>query len=596
MFASASTAAWELAPPPQHGALFDLEERLGLHPIVAAILWRRGIQSCGEATAFLAPSLDQLHDPFAMRDMEEAVELLAEAITGGRQIVISGDFDVDGITATALLQRFLREAGAEAARYFIPNRFAHGYGLTARSIEAMLTEAKPDVVITVDNGITAREEIAQLRALGVQTIVTDHHLPLKEGLPAGVVVNPRRADCAYPCPQISGCGVVFKLVMALRQRLRQRGWWRQRTEPHLKSYLPLVATGTIGDMVPLTGENRVLVAHGLKMLRQAPASCVGLAALQKIARQETIDARGIAFHLAPRLNAAGRMDDARVAVELLLCEDPAPAESLARQLEQINQTRRRRGEKMMQHAEALIATEGRAADPVLVLESAAFHEGLIGLVAHRLATRYQRPAFVLAPNALQGRLKGSGRAPQGYSLKDALEGCASLLDYFGGHQAAAGCTLAAERLPAFREQLTANCLGQRSGQQGSGGGKLAIDAELTPQDLRAAAREPSLADQIQRLAPFGQANDRPHFLVRQRALSGQPRVLKAKHLKWQLGAEVDMIGWRLAEKLTPSERAEYVVQLDVNEYRGQRRVQLEVVHFRERGSESESEDDDEHAG
>ena len=380
-------------------AAMALAQRLQVPEIVGRVLSARGV-GVDEADTFFNPALKtMLPDPGDLKGMDDGAGRLAAAVIAGERIAVFGDYDVDGIASSALLTHFLRAAGAARPAYFIPNRFEHGYGLTARTVDALLA-LRPHLVITVDNGITALEEIPRLRAAGIDTILTDHHLPRSQGVPEGIVINPLQPHCPYPYKKISGCGVTFKLVTALRKHLRGRDWWgAARPEPNLKEYLDLVAIATVADVVPLTGENRVLVHQGLAVLN-GPRRRPGVEALLRAGGRTwgdgSVTARTLGFQVAPRINAAGRMTDGALAVELLLSEEPARIAALAQRLEQENDNRRAKGESMFKEAVAAIEGEGTAERAGIVVASPQFHEGVIGIVASRLVERYHRPVLVLA--------------------------------------------------------------------------------------------------------------------------------------------------------------------------------------------------------
>ena len=545
----------------------------GVPRLVAELLLRRGIAGAEDARRFLEPGLDQLHDPFLLKGMDDAVRVLAEALATGARIVVSGDYDVDGITSSALLTDFLLRAGAADLACFVPNRFDHGYGLTARTVDALLA-LRPAVVVTVDNGITAIGEVQRLRAAGVTTVITDHHLPRPEGVPAGVVVNPLQPGCPYPFKRISGCGVALKLVTALRRRLREGGWWSAaRPEPNLKDWLDLVAIGTVADVVPLTEENRVLVRHGLEVLnraRQRP----GIAALLALGRsgrgEGGVTARTLGFQIAPRINAAGRMREGQLGVDLLLAERPDQAQSLAAQLDRANDERRSTGEEMLREALARIQADRLDRDAALVVTAPGFHEGVIGILAARLVDRFQRPVVVLAES--NGALKGSARSVPGVNVTEAITACAPLLLEYGGHAGAAGMKLPPERLGAFRAGFLADCARQLKAAPPS---YVWLEGRLDPGRVSL-----ELAEQISQLEPFGQDNAEPTFLVHGSDLR-EPAVRKERHLIWNLAPDADMVGWNLAQHAPRAGSLRYRVRMGVNEFNGRRRAQLTVVETAE---------------
>jgi len=562
------TPRWTLQP----AAAPEVRERLcgalGLQPLVADILVRRGIDTPEAAQTFLQPRLADLHDPFSLLSMDRAVERIVHALQEGERIVVSGDYDVDGMTSTTLLTGFLRAAGAREPLYFIPNRFEHGYGLTGNSVDALLA-MKPDLIITVDNGITAMKEVDRLNAAGVDTVITDHHLPRPEGIPAGIVVNPQQPGCPYPNKAISGCGLAFKLVMALRKQLRGLGWWNdQRPEPNLLDWLDLVAIATIADVVALTGENRVLVHHGLEVLNRNKRR-VGVAAL--LNGTGKVVARTVGFQIAPRINAAGRMTEGALAVELLLSESEEQAAPLAQRLEAENDARRAKGESMFREAVAAVEEQSGEAPAGIVVASADFHEGIIGIVASRLVERYHKPVVVLAENG--AGYKGSARSVPGVNVTDAIASAAPLLEEYGGHEGAAGCKFLREHLDEFRARFAKAC------------GELAALADppavLLDGRLDHGTIDEALVEQVAALAPFGHKNEEPRFLLEPEKDAKGPEVLKEKHLKWKMPGGVEMIAWNKAREFDRGASWSYLVRLGFNEFRGRRTVQLTVEDMRD---------------
>jgi single-stranded-DNA-specific exonuclease len=573
------TPRWIVQEPAPATARDRLCRELGLHPLVAEILVRRGLAEPAAAESFLHPRLEHLHDPFLLHGMDAAVARIVRALEGGERIVVSGDYDVDGVSSSALLTQFLRAAGAREVEAFIPNRFEHGYGLTARTVEALLA-LRPALVITVDNGITAIDEVARLQAAGIATIVTDHHLPRPEGVPAGIVINPVQPGCDYPFKKISGCGVAFKLATALRKALRERGWWNDaRPEPNLKDSLDLVAIATVADVVPLVGENRVLVQAGLEVLNRAqarrrPGVQALLAAGARGRDDGPVTARTLAFRIGPRLNAAGRMTDGGLAVELLLGSEPGRVAELAARLERENDARRAKGEAMFGEAVQRIEAEGLADAPGIVVASPEFHEGIIGIVATRLVERYQRPCLVLAENG--SAYKGSARSVPGVNVTEAIASGASLLEEYGGHAGAAGCRLPKAALAEFRAGFQAACARLAAGAEGP---RVLLEAALRPDAI-----DETLVEQLAALEPFGRENEEPAFLLEQGAVSVAPEVLKERHLKWRLRPALEMVGWNLAQRFAPAPDLWYRVRLGFNEYRGRRSVQLTVDEVQPRAA------------
>ena len=563
------TPPWQLHPAESNPLRDELNRELGIHPVIAGILQRRGVTTLEEARRFLQPRLEHLHDPFLLKGMEEAVALIVRTLASNGRIVISGDYDVDGVTASALLGQFLRDSGSENLDIFIPSRFDHGYGLTAAATEALL-ERNPDLVITVDNGITAVEEVALLHSAGVATIITDHHMPREAGIPPGIVINPLQPGCPYPFKAISGCGVAFKLVMALRKRLREAGWWNpQRPEPNIKNCLDLVAIGTIADVVPLLGENRVITHFGLEMLNR-PDRRAGVEALLSFGRPEPVSAHTVAFRIGPRINAAGRMAEGSLAVDLLLAENGERAMALAQRLESENDKRRAKGAEMQREAEALVTGDGASPSAGIVVCSPSFHEGIIGITAARLVDKFHRPAVVMAENG--DNLKGSARSLAGINVTKALESCADLLIAFGGHPGAAGCKLARENLPQFRERFAQACAEMTPNGEPP---PTFLDGRLDPSTLSEA-----FVQQLAQLEPFGHQNEEPAFLVEQNELKTAPEMFGKGHAKWRLPGRAEMIAWRADESLrNPHPETTYRVRAEINRYRGSRNLQLIVEDF-----------------
>jgi len=530
------------------------------NPIVAEILLRRGYKTREEITSFLNPQLKNLRDPFELRQMQEAVNLLQEMITENRRIVILGDYDVDGITATALMLEFLHKCGRLDLDFFIPNRIKHGYGLTESSTDILL-EMKPELVITVDNGITAAREVQRLNDEGIKTIITDHHLADPSLLPSGIVVNPNHPECKYPFKKISGCGVALKLIMSLRKSLRASGWWTaERPEPNLRDILDLAALGTVADVMPLVDENRILTHHGLRVMNEKPRLAIQV--LQKLKNVKTITSRTLGFQFAPLLNAAGRLEDADVAVHFLLSNDLNDAEKMAKKLDATNIQRREKEGEMLETALTLV--EEQKHNPALILTSPEFHEGINGIVATRLVERFYKPVLILSER--EKKLKGSGRSIPELHLKDALSECADLLERFGGHAAAAGCRLIPENLNEFRKRFFAFC---KKNIPESIEPKLQLDGSLDFPKLTN-----MFVEQLERLQPFGEGNQEPLFSVE--TPESPFTRLKEIHVKWQVNGNVEIIGWNRAENYAEKLPSQLAVNLGFNEFRGRRKIQLTI--------------------
>jgi single-stranded-DNA-specific exonuclease len=533
---------WEIAP-----ATPRVEEKLTaalqIRPLAARLLAHRGITTIEGARDFLTPSLQRIHDPFLMHGMAEAVDRLIHSLYAQESIVIYGDYDVDGITATAVLSWFFRDIGVPVP-YYLPHRMREGYGLNAEAVQK-LADQGTRLLITVDCGITGREEVQLARRLGMDVIVTDHH-QVPPTLPDAVaVLNPHQAECAYPAKELSGVGVAFKLVMALRTRLRRETRWAEKL-PNLRRHLDLVALGTIADIAPLLGENRILVRHGLRELTHSQK--VGIQTLKRITRitEQDIGPRQVGFTLAPRLNAAGRLAAAKAGVELLLSDDAVRAEKLARYLDSVNRERQAVQAQIYEEAKAAIEAKGVVDDSwAIVLASERWHPGVVGIVASKLVEEYGRPTVLIGLEGDTG--KGSGRSIAAFHLYNALAACREHLAGFGGHEHAAGIRIHRERVPAFQESLnrvarelltTADCTPL-----------LAIDAEVRLEEI-----DDTLLEFIERLEPFGEGNPQPVFLARGVEVVGGPTLVgrEQQHLRLTLrqgNVLLQGIGFALGRRL-----------------------------------------------
>ena len=550
-------------------------EQAGVHPLLARLYAARGVRARDE----LDDALARLLPPQGLKGIDAAARLLADAIAADKRLVIVADYDCDGATACAVGVRGLKLLGARHVQYLVPDRVVDGYGLTA-PIARRVADMGADMLITVDNGIASVDGVAQAKALGLQVVVTDHHLPGPELPAADAIVNPNQPGCTFESKSMAGVGVMFYVLLQLRAELRARGRFDQAGQPRLEPLLPLVALGTVADVVRLDNNNRRLVAQGLKRIRAGhmPPGIQALfdAAGRKAPVATTFD---FGFALGPRINAAGRLADMTLGIECLLTDDAARAAELARQLDAINRERREieggMREQAMQLAEGLF-DEGEEPPPAISVFDPDFHEGVVGIVASRLKDRLHRPTFVFAASSAPGKeheLKGSGRSIAGFHLRDALDLVAKrhpgVILKFGGHAMAAGCTVAEEHFETFeqafaqvaQEWLDAATLTRR----------LETDGPLAPEYCRA-----ELVDQLQ-LQVWGQGFAPPTFSEQVQVLS-QRLVGEAKnHLQLKLlhqGQPMDAIWFGHTEQLP--ERALLAFRLDVNEWRGERRVQFLV--------------------
>ena len=556
------------------GQAAALAASMDLDPVVARLLVLRGITTADEARRFLNPRLDHLHDPFRLTDLPRAVDRLQRAIEEKERIAIHGDYDVDGVTSTVILRRLLDLLGANVI-HFIPERLRDGYGLEPASIERLAVQ-QVAVVVSVDCGIRSQAAAARARELGIDLIVTDHHEPDAVLPPALAVINPKRPDCDYPEKNLAGVGVALKLVQALCLRTDRSHW--------LPAFVKLAAVGTVADVVPLRGENRVIAKLGLEGL-SGKRHAVGLQALLDSTGLlgETLTSFHVAFRLAPRINAAGRMSTPDLATRLLLLtgEDrAAEAKSLAEQLETVNLRRQE------EEAEILAAARRRVdSDPdvgahaILVVWGAGWHRGVIGIVASKLVDLFHRPAIVLA---VEGDLAyGSGRSIPGFDLLGALEHCGELFTRFGGHRHAAGITMESDRLAELRRRITAFADDRLGPEQLMP--RLRIDCPLP-----LAAITPEMVAGLRAMEPFGAGNPRPVFHSGPLQLADSPRVLKSRHLAMRVrqeGRVFRAIAWRMADHVDFVSRhrdaLDLAFNLTENNYRGERTIELSVTDIRQ---------------
>ena len=551
-----------------------LVSALGIDPVIAHLLVLRGIAAPDKAERFLHPSIDHLHDPFQLADLPLAVDRLLRAIDRKERIAVHGDYDVDGVTSTVILRRLLELLGADVV-HFIPDRIKDGYGLEPAGIERLAAQ-QVSVVVSVDCGIRSGAAATRARELGLDLVITDHHEPDATLPPALAVINPKRPDCPYPDKDLAGVGVALKLVQALCQRTDHTRW--------LPGFLKMAALGTVADVVPLRGENRVIAKLGLDQLSRGPHT-TGLRALLDSTGLlgQTLNSFHIAFRLAPRINAAGRMSTPDLAARLLLLADEgraAEAKDLAEQLDTENLRRQQEEANILTAARRRVDTDPDVgAHAMLVVWGEGWHRGVIGIVAAKLVDAFHRPAIVLA---IDGDLAyGSGRSIPGFDLLGALEHCGDLFTRFGGHRHAAGLTIETGRLKALRTRLTAFA-----------DDRLGPD-DLTPRlrvdrRLPLAAITPAVVEGLRAMEPFGAGNPRPVFHTGPVELARGPRVMKSRHLSMAVRQDTRVfraVAWRMAE------RAEFVTRhgdaLDVafnlteNHYRGEHTVELSVADIRQ---------------
>ncbi len=532
MVPSPPPLTWRVKDPTPTAAS-ALSRALGLPPLAAQLLCHRGYADPDEARRFLNPGLDQLPAPEEMLGLPEAVEVLLPAMRAGACLGVAGDYDADGVTATALLVEFFAACGCPVV-WDLPHRMSDGYGFKPARARR-LAKAGAQVIVTADCGISDHEGVAEATRLGLPVVVSDHHLlPPGPLVPAAAVVNPKQEACRLSA-HLAGVGVAFYLAAGLRIALREAGYFADRPEPNLRHSLDLVALGTCADVVPLVEANRVLVAEGLKVLAEGRRP--GLAALAQVAgRKGTLDTMDLGFYLAPRINAAGRLDHPGPALELLLAQDPAEAAGMAQDLDRINAARREvEADIFEQVLERVGGDEELQGAGALVLGDEGWHQGVLGIVAGRLLERTGRPSMLFAIK--NGIAVGSGRSREGFHLQRALAANAGLLEHFGGHALAAGASLASDQLPELARCLASAAAEQLPAQEAR---ELTIEHEASLAELGPAMMEP-----LARLAPFGQANPEP-LLAARGAKVGSARVVGDKHLKMELiqdGASVQAIAF-----------------------------------------------------
>ena len=559
--------------PHDAAAASSLASELKVSAVTARLLAMRGLTDPDEASRFLDPTLDQLYDPFALAGLACAVDRLGTAIANRERISVHGDYDVDGITSTVILRRALELLGADVT-HFIPERLTDGYGLQPGTIERLHAEGVK-LIVSVDCGIRGAEAARRARELGVDLIITDHHEPDAELPDACAVVNPKRHDCSYPDKNLAGVGVALKLVQALCQRAGKSAW--------LPAFVKIASIGTLADVVPLVGENRIIAKLGLQMLTKGPNK-VGLRALFEAAglSGKTIDSYHIGFMVAPRINAAGRMSTPDIATRLLLAADEAmgeEAKALADQLETENTRRRQEDQDILAKAKHIVETDPAVgAHSVLVVAGEGWHRGVIGIVASKLVDAFYRPAIVLS---VDGEIAhGSCRSIPGFDMLACLESCAPLMKRFGGHKAAAGLQLETARIREFRLAVNAHadtCLGPDDLRP-----RLWLDGPLAFIDINE-----QVMSEFARLAPFGPGNPRPKFHTGPVSIVDGPRLLKERHLKMtvkQNGRVLRAIQWNAAEhndRLTAlKEGVEIAYTVEENEYQGTKYVELRLEDFR----------------
>lgn len=514
---------WEIKRP-NPKVVSEIARTMKCSTVTATVLANRNFQSSRETAEFLSPSTAAMQSPFSMKDMDAAVERICEAISKGEKIAIFGDYDADGITATAVLYEFLQAAGVDPHCH-IPHRIKEGYSLKPDHIHQFARQGDIRLLVTVDCGSTAHDAIELANSLGMQTIVTDHHQVTDTLPPAVAVLNPHRRDCDAGLEHLSGVGVAFFLVMALRKTLREAGFWRNRTEPNLKKLCDLVAVGTVADLVPLVKESRTLTRAGLAVIndRERP----GIRALVDACRihKKVIDSDDIAYRIAPRINAAGRVGDPRRAFDLLIEKDPQNARKIADELCRLNDIRQLTEQEILEDISRYLNDNPQALRArSLVLSHSGWHLGVLGIVAAKLVERYYRPVILVSE--MDGIGKGSGRSIPTFDLFKGLEMCAHCLEGFGGHQMAAGITIQPGKIEAFSRAFEDVTLEKTDTEDFVP--VVEIDCELDFQNIT-----PRLLDELSALQPFGASNGEPLFLAKHVTIQYASTVGK-NHLRMRL--------------------------------------------------------------
>jgi single-stranded-DNA-specific exonuclease len=582
-----------------------------LDELILQLLWDRGLRDQKAVDEFFNPDYESdLHDPFRMKDMQKAVERIFAALLNNEKILVYGDYDADGVTSSAVLMNTLIElkrilknlSAANAAEFFdiyIPDREKEGYGITEKAVEE-IGKRKPGLIITVDCGVSNVESIAQINTLGIETIVTDHHHVPEVRPEAFAIINPKQSDCPYPFKMLAGVGVTFKLAQGLFLQLKKEYPEKyEKLKPGFEKWLlDLVALGTVADCVDLLGENRTLTHYGLLVLNKSRRigvkkllACSGLETRENgnYVKAKTVDTINISFNLAPRLNAAGRMDHANAAYKLLMSEEATEAEELAIKLEKSNQTRQKMTDKMMQEIRTRIAKKKKL-PKVIVEKGEGWKIGLVGLVAGKLTEEFSRPVLILSEDG--SMLAGSGRSIPAFDLIESIERCAKLLTQFGGHSQAAGVKLKKNNFRKFANEI--NAIADEILTENDLVPSIDIDAEVNAEKINW-----DLLDEVERFAPFGFANKKPTFLVKGLEVHEVKAVgSKQDHLKICLktifangkSKYFPGIGFRLGHLLETmperenglrwGDKVDVVFQIELNEWNGNRELQMNVVDIR----------------
>jgi len=555
---------WLFPPDADSRLVAELSAAIRVDPVLAAVLVQRGVRSYEEAERFFVPELRNLHDPFLMRDMEAAVVRLHHAVTNGQRILVYGDYDVDGTTSVALVYRYLKSIHSEVT-YYIPDRNAEGYGVSEAGIQHAIDNGV-SLVVALDLGIKASARVARAAEAGIDFIICDHHLPDAQLPQAVAVLDPKRQDCDYPYKELSGCGIGFKLVQAYARRYGR--------EEDAFGFLDLVAVSIASDIVPVTGENRILAAFGLKRLNAEP--CPGLKALMRISQlQREPDINTLVFTIGPRINAAGRVAHASGAVDLLIAADDVQADELAGKLDLRNNERRVYDLSITEEAVAMIDADPEMQNSkTTVLYKETWHKGVVGIVASRVQDKYYRPTIILTRS--MDKITGSARSVSGFNLYEAVARCSDLLDQFGGHQHAAGLTMKPENLEAFRRRFESEVAASITEEMLQP--VINIDAEIILDQLT-----PKFHEVIRRMAPYGPHNPSPVWVARN-VRARYPQLLKERHVKFQASQEGSAAAFHsiafdrpdFFELLSGGQPVNIAFHLEENNYNGVTSLQLRI--------------------
>ena len=558
---------WNIKPTDPN-RVQELQQSLKINPVLCTMLVQRGADTFEKARQFFRPSLSDLHDPFLMKDMDKAVERLTRALSNHEKILVYGDYDVDGTTSVACMYQFLRGLKANA-EFYVPHRYREGYGVSKAGIDMAIREGF-NLIVSLDCGIKSVELVGYAREHGIDFIICDHHLPDATLPPATAILNAKQTDCPYPYKELCGCGVGIKLIQAMCRTL-------SLPDEHWICYLDLVATAIAADIVPMTGENRVLTYFGLQRVNENPST--GIRALMQLAElKEKVQVNNLVFAIAPRVNAAGRMDDARKAVELFVEPDYERALELAKQLHSDNTDRREADSSITEEALTLLEQDTvNHIRKTTVLFKPHWHKGVVGIVASRLIERYYRPTIILTSSG--EKVSGSARSVIGFNVYEAIHQCKELLDNYGGHFYAAGLTMRPENVEPFREKFEAVVSASITEEQLIP--EISIDTIIEFKDITQ-----KFYDILCQMEPFGPDNMKPVFLARHVYETGGSRIVKEAHIKFQLkqGAVImDGIGFGIAEKfplLQPNVPVDVVFTLDENEWQGNKRIQLRIIDLK----------------